>query len=317
MVEAVKISQLVKDNPTLHVVEGEEFLAKRVIKVSDISRPGLELTGYFDFYPKERIQLLGRTEISYSNHLDSESRSKVFERMCTSETPCFIISRGLPIPDELIVAAQKAGIPVLSSDMATTHLSSVLMEYLDEKLAPRKSIHGVLVEIYGMGVMIIGNSGVGKSETALDLVKRGHRLIADDRVDVYQRDEKTVVGEAPKILKHLMEIRGIGIIDVMNLFGAGAVKDKSDIQLIIRLQNWDPKANYDRLGFNEETKEICDVYVPQVTVPVKVGRNLAIIIEVAAMNFRAKKMGYDASKKFERNLTELISDNSHPEGEDK
>lgn len=310
MVDAVKVSQLVKDIPVLRVVEGKSFLSKRSVSVSDISRPGLELTGYFDFYPKERIQLLGRTEISYSARLDHDLRKRVFTKMCTPETPCFIISRELPIPSELVVAAENAHIPVLTSNIATTHLSSVLMQYLDEQLAPRKSIHGVLVEIYGMGVMLTGSSGVGKSETALDLVKRGHRLIADDRVDVYQQDDSTVIGEAPKILKHLMEIRGIGIIDVMNLFGAGAVKDSTEIQLIIRLQNWDPNTNYDRLGFEEDTRQIFDVDVPQITVPVKVGRNLAIIIEVAAMNFRAKKMGYDASEKFEHNLTELISDNS-------
>lgn len=312
MVDAVKVSQLVKDIPALKVIEGKNFLDKRSVSVSDISRPGLELTGYFDFYPKGRIQLLGRTEISYSARLDHDLRKRVFTKMCTPETPCFIISRGLPIPSELVEAAEKAHIPVLTSNMATTHLSSVLMQYLDEQLAPRKSIHGVLVEIYGMGVMLTGSSGVGKSETALDLVKRGHRLIADDRVDVYQQDDSTVIGEAPKILKHLMEIRGIGIIDVMNLFGAGAVKDSTEIQLIIRLQNWDPNANYDRLGFEEDTRQIFEVDVPQITVPVKVGRNLAIIIEVAAMNFRAKKMGYDASEKFEHNLTELISDNSKP-----
>lgn len=310
MVEAVKVSELVKYLPSLRVVEGKEYLDQKLIDTSDISRPGLELTGYFDFYPKNRIQLLGRTEISYSARLDHDLRERVFTKMATPETPCFIVSRGLPIPSEMLEAAEKENIPVLSSNMATTHLSSVITQFLDEKLASRKSIHGVLVEIYGMGVLIIGNSGVGKSETALDLVKRGHRLIADDRVDVYQKDDKTVVGEAPKILKHLMEIRGIGIIDVMNLFGAGAVKDSTEIQLIICLQNWDPKANYDRLGFNEKTREIFEVDVPQVTVPVKVGRNLAIIIEVAAMNFRAKKMGYDASQKFEQNLTELISDNS-------
>lgn len=313
MADAVTVEELVKNNPTLKVVEGDKFLQDRKIAVSDISRPGLELTGYFDFYPEERIQLLGRTEISYAAHLDHDLRLKVFTKMATDHTPCFIVSRDLPIPDELLQAAEMAKIPVLHSSMATTHLSSVLTQYLDEQLAPRKSIHGVLVEIYGMGVLIVGNSGVGKSETALDLVKRGHRLIADDRVDVYQKDEKTIVGEAPKILKHLMEIRGIGIIDIMNLFGAGSVKDSSEIQLITRLENWDPKSNYDRLGFNEQTQEIFGVKVPQVTLPVKVGRNLAIIIEVAAMNFRAKKMGYDASQKFEQNLTELISDNSQKE----
>lgn len=310
MVEPVTVKELVEANPTLKVIEGKDFLAKKTISVSDISRPGLELTGYFDFYPKERIQLLGRTEISYSGDLDHDERKKVFQEMATPETPCFVISRDLPIPPELSEAAKNAQIPVLQSRLATTRLSSLLTDYLDEKLAPRKSMHGVLVEIYGMGVMIIGNSGVGKSETALDLIKRGHRLIADDRVDVFQKDEKTVVGEAPKILKHLMEIRGIGIIDVMNLFGAGSVRDQSEIQLIIRLENWNPDTNYERLGLNENKKELVGVSLPQITIPVKVGRNLAIIIEVAAMNFRAKRMGYDASQKFKENLAELIADNS-------
>ncbi|GBG05390.1 HPr(Ser) kinase/phosphatase [Lactobacillus rodentium] len=313
MVEPVTVKELVKANPTLKVIEGENFLDQRVISVSDISRPGLELTGYFDFYPKERIQLLGRTEISYSKNLNHEARQKVFKRMATPETPCFVIARDLSVPQELIEACNQAKIPVLQSKLATTRLSSLLTDYLDEKLAPRKSMHGVLVEIYGMGVMIIGNSGVGKSETALDLIKRGHRLIADDRVDVFQKDEKTVVGEAPKILKHLMEIRGIGIIDVMNLFGAGSVRDQSEIQLIIKLENWNPDSNYERLGLNENKKELVGVSVPQITIPVKVGRNIAIIIEVAAMNFRAKRMGYDASKKFKENLAELISDNSKEE----
>lgn len=310
MINAVKLTDIVRDNPSLKIIEGKQYLTKKSVVVSDISRPGLELTGYFDFYPEERIQLLGKTEISYSAKLDHDIRSKIFKKMATDQTPCFIISRQLPIPKELLEAADKAKIPVLTCNMPTTRLSSVLTQYLDIKLAQRKSMHGVLVELYGMGVLIIGSSGVGKSETALDLVKRGHRLIADDRVDVYQEDENTVVGEAPKILKHLMEIRGIGIIDVMNLFGAGSVKDSSEIQLIIQLQNWDPDANYDRLGLQENVHEIFEVAVPQITVPVKVGRNLAIIIEVAAMNFRAKKMGYDASEKFKDNLTKLISDNT-------
>ena len=207
-------------------------------------------------------------------------------------------------------AADKNNIPILQSPESTTYVSSILTDYLRERLAKRMSIHGVLVEIKGMGVLLTGASGVGKSETALGLVHRGHRLIADDRVDAYQKDHDTVMGEAPKILRHLMEIRGIGIIDVMNLFGAGAVKNRTEIQLVIKLVNWDNNANYDRLGFNEDTREICNVPIPQITIPVKVGRNIESIIEVAAMNFRAKKMGYDATKVFDDNLANLIADNS-------
>lgn len=310
MVESVKLTKLIRDISVIKVYQGENFISDKNIAVSDIYRPGLELTGYFDFYPKQRIQLLGRTEISYAARLDHDLRKKVFDKMCTSETPCFLISRSLPIPDELKDAADAAKIPILQSSESTTYLSSILTDYLRQRLAKRTSIHGVLVEIKGMGVLLTGASGVGKSETALGLVQRGHRLIADDRVDVYQKDHNTVMGESPKILRHLMEIRGIGIIDVMNLFGVGAVKNRAEIQLVINLVNWDANANYDRLGFNENTREICNVSVPQVTIPVKVGRNIEIIIEVAAMNFRAKKNGYDAAQVFDDNLANLISDNS-------
>ncbi len=310
MVEAVKLKNLIRDNLIVHVYQGEQCVDDKKLSVSDIYRPGLELTGYFDFYPKQRIQLLGRTEISYAARLDHESRERVFNKMCTPETPCFLISRSLPVPEELKAAADKNNIPILQSPESTTYVSSILTDYLRERLAKRMSIHGVLVEIKGMGVLLTGASGVGKSETALGLVHRGHRLIADDRVDAYQKDHDTVMGEAPKILRHLMEIRGIGIIDVMNLFGAGAVKNRTEIQLVIKLVNWDNNANYDRLGFNEDTREICNVSIPQITIPVKVGRNIESIIEVAAMNFRAKKMGYDATKVFDDNLANLIADNS-------
>lgn len=310
MVESVKLKNLIRDNRIVHVYQGEQCVDGKNLSVSDIYRPGLELTGYFDFYPKQRIQLLGRTEISYAARLDHESRERVFNKMCTPETPCFLISRSLPVPDELKAAADKNDIPILRSPESTTYVSSILTDYLRERLAKRMSIHGVLVEIKGMGVLLTGASGVGKSETALGLVHRGHRLIADDRVDAYQKDHDTVMGEAPKILRHLMEIRGIGIIDVMNLFGAGAVKNRTEIQLVIKLVNWDNNANYDRLGFNEDTREICNVSIPQITIPVKVGRNIESIIEVAAMNFRAKKMGYDATKVFDDNLANLIADNS-------
>lgn len=310
--EPVKIADVVNEN-NLTVIVGEKYLTEKTVTISDISRPGLELTGYFDFYPYERIQLLGMTEISYANELTHEQRLSVFDQMCNEETPCFVVSRGLTPPEELLNKAEEHHVPVIGSNLPTTRLSSVLTEFLEFRLAERRSIHGVLVDVYGMGILIMGNSGVGKSETALELVKRGHRLIADDRVDVFQQDEKTVVGEAPKILNHLLEIRGIGIIDVMTLFGAGAVKAASSISLVVNLQNFDPNASYDRIGFADEFMQIFEVDVPKMTIPVKVGRNLAIIIEVAAMNFRAKKMGYDATKKFEENLALLIEDNSHKE----
>ncbi|MCD2256844.1 HPr(Ser) kinase/phosphatase [Agrilactobacillus fermenti] len=308
MVDKVSVKDLAQATH-LSVFSGKEFLANKFVTVSDISRPGLELTGYFNFYPEERIQLFGMTEISFSKNMTSDERFVVMSQMARPETPMFLVSRNLPAPKEMIEAATKHKIPVLGSKLPTTRLSSLLTEYLDRQLAERRSIHGVLVDIYGVGVMITGDSGVGKSETALELVKRGHRLIADDRVDVYQQDEQTIVGEAPAILKHLLEIRGLGIIDVMNLFGAGAVREETPIDLIVHLENWSADRNYDRLGSGEQYQSVFDVDIPKITVPVKVGRNLAIIIEVAAMNFRAKSMGYDATKVFEKNLNELIQQN--------
>lgn len=313
MTNTVKLTELINDNSNLRVLQGQECVAGKKITVSDVYRPGLELSGYFDFYPADRVQLLGRTEISYAARLDHDLRRKVFEKICQKETPCVLVSRNLPVPVELKEAAEAAGTPILISSDATTYLMSMITQYLAVKLAERSSVHGVLVEVFGMGVLLTGESGVGKSETALALVQHGHRLIADDRVDVYQRDHETVVGEAPRILKHLMEIRGIGIIDVLKLFGIGAIKDETEISLVINLTNWDSKANYDRLGFQENTRIICGIAVPQVTIPVKVGRNMENIVEVAVMNFRAKAMGFDAAKTFDENLTSLIAENSEEE----
>lgn len=318
MTNTVKLTELISDNSNLRVLQGQECVAGKKITVSDVYRPGLELSGYFDFYPADRVQLLGRTEISYAARLDHDLRRKVFEKICQKETPCLLVSRNLPVPAELKEAAEAAGTPILISNDTTTYLMSMITQYLAVKLAERSSVHGVLVEVFGMGVLLTGESGVGKSETALALVQHGHRLIADDRVDVYQRDHETVVGEAPRILKHLMEIRGIGIIDVLKLFGIGAIKDETEISLVINLTNWDSKANYDRLGFQENTRIICGIAVPQVTIPVKVGRNMENIVEVAVMNFRAKAMGFDAAKTFDENLTSLIAENTEEEkrGED-
>ncbi|ATO44370.1 HPr(Ser) kinase/phosphatase [Loigolactobacillus coryniformis] len=309
MVQSVKVSELVT-RANLEVYAGAEYLKQRQITVSDISRPGLELTGYFNYYPHDRIQLFGRTEISFAKKMMPEERLMIFRKMCGEDTPAFIVSRSLPVPTEMLQAAKEAGIPVLGSKLATTRLSSLMTDYLEGRLAERRSLHGVLVDIYGIGVLITGDSGVGKSETALELVKRGHRLIADDRVEVYEQDEQTLIGEAPAILRHLLEIRGIGIIDVMNLFGAGAVRSDTPIQVVMHLETWTADKNFDRLGNGEETMQIFDVTLPKITIPVKIGRNLAIIIEVAAMNYRAKTMGYDATKTFESNLNQLIQENT-------
>ncbi|ANZ63233.1 HPr kinase/phosphorylase [Secundilactobacillus paracollinoides] len=309
MADSVTVADLV-DNIRLDVLYGEDLLADRKITTSDISRPGLELTGYFNYYPAKRVQLLGITETSFAKGMTSDDLLQVMRQMCQPETPAFAISTQLEPPEELLQAAQESKIPVLGTKMTTSRVLSNMTNYLEGKLAERQSLHGVLVDIYGVGVLITGDSGVGKSETALELVKRGHRLIADDRVEVYQQDEQTLVGQVPAILAHLLEIRGIGIIDVMNLFGAGAVRSETDIDLIVHLESWSPDKKFDRLGNGDETQKIFDVIVPKISIPVKTGRNLAIIIEAASMNFRARSMGYDATKVFDDNLNRLIKQNS-------
>lgn len=293
----------------LDVYSGEDYLEKKV-KSSEISRPGLELTGYFNYYPHDRIQVFGMKEMTFTEKMTSIEKTMIFRRLCEDDTPCFVIARGLDVPDELLHAANEKHIPIVKSTISTSRLSGMISNFLESQLAERTSIHGVLMEVYGLGVLIQGNSGIGKSETGLELIKKGHRLIADDRVDIYRQDERTVTGESPKILEHLMEIRGVGIIDVMNLFGASAVRHHSQISLVVTLQDWSKDNKFDRLGSATETISLANVPVPKITIPVSTGRNVAIMIEVAAMNFRAKTMGYDATKKFEENLTKLISENS-------
>ncbi len=305
----VTVKELIKEMPYINFISGKEF-ADRPIEVSDLSRPAIELTGYFDFYPEERIQLFGATEISFLERLSSEVKREIFEKMCTPETPAFLISRGQEVPDELIEVTKKAEIPILISCRSTTRLSANVMHFLEERLAERMDQHGVFMDIYGMGVLIIGDSGIGKSETGLELVQRGHRLIADDRVQLYMVDESRIIGEAPYILRNMIEIRGLGVIDVMNMFGVGSVRESQELELVINLKHWEQGDVYDRIGNDVENKRFFNVDIPMINIPVKVGRNLATIVEIAAMNKRAKEMGYDATEIFEDRLTELIESNT-------
>ena len=293
----------------LKVVYGNESLFEKEITTADISRPGLEMTGYFDYYTPERIQLVGMKEWSYLIKMTSHNRHQVLRKMFQPETPVLIIARDLEVPEEMLLAAEEKQIAILSSRVPTSRLSGELSSYLDSLLAERTSVHGVLMDIYGMGVLIQGDSGIGKSETGLELVKRGHRLVADDRVDVFARDEMTLWGEPAEILRHMLEIRGVGIIDVMSLYGASAVKDSSQVQIAVYLENYTKEQTYDRLGNNGEEIEFCGVTIPRIRIPVKTGRNISVVIEAAAMNYRAKEMGYDATKTFEDRLTQLIGQN--------
>ena len=295
------------DKFKLELISGEEGI-NRPITMSDLSRPGLEMAGYFTYYPKERVQLLGKTEITFFEKLPEEEKKQRMLSLCTEITPAIILSRDLPIPPELIEASEENGVPVLRSPLKTTRLTSRLTNFLESQLAPTTAIHGVLVDVYGVGVLIIGKSGVGKSETALELVKRGHRLVADDCVEIRQEDQDTLIGSAPELIEHLLEIRGLGIINVMTLFGAGAVRSFKRITLVMSLELWEQGKQYDRLGLEEDTMKIIDTDVPKLTIPVRPGRNLAVIIEVAAMNFRLKRRGLNAAEQFTHKLADVIED---------
>ncbi|MGG3449717.1 HPr(Ser) kinase/phosphatase [Domibacillus aminovorans] len=291
----------------LELVSGEEGL-HRPIKMSDLSRPGLEIAGFFDYYPADRIQLIGMTELSFFQRLSSEEKKERMDKLCDYETPAIIISRNLSVPIELIEASEMFSVPVMRTKMTTTKFTSQLTNYLESMLAPTTAVHGVLVDIYGIGVLITGQSGVGKSETALELIKRGHRLIADDCVEIRQEDIDTLIGQSPELIEHLLEIRGLGIINVMTLFGAGAVLSHKRISLNVYLEQWHPKKQYDRLGIEDDKLKIIDSEITKLTLPVRPGRNLAVIIEVAAMNFRLKRMGVNAAQEFSDKLAGVISE---------
>lgn len=266
------------------------------ITTSDVNRPGLQLSGYMEYFGTDRIQIVGKVETTYLASLSPQERLKRLDNFFRTGFPCLVIARGLEPFDEMLTVSRKYGIPVFRTDDITSRFMSGLIRYLNLMLAPRISEHGVLVEVYGEGILILGESGVGKSETALELVKRGHRLIADDVVVIRRVSDQTLLGSAPESIRHFIEIRGVGILDVKNLYGMGAVKMLENINLVIKLELWKENKMYDRLGLEDQYTEILGISVPSLVIPVRPGRNLAIIVEVAAMNNRQKKMGYNAAK---------------------
>ena len=272
------------------------------IRTEDVNRPGLQLAGFFDYFVPQRIQMMGLVETTYLTNLTSEERRNSFERLFSYEIPALIVAHDLDVFPECLEMAQKYQRVVLRSPDSTTNLMSALISFLRHMLCPRITRHGVLVEVYGEGLLLMGESGIGKSETAIELVKRGHRLIADDAVEIRRFSKRKLVGTAPEMIRHFMELRGIGVVDVHRLFGMSAVKKESDIDLVINLELWKEDAVYDRLGLEEQTTKFFDVEVPSLTIPVKPGRNLAVIIEVAAMNNRNKKMGYNAALEFTKQI---------------
>jgi len=294
-VASVYLSELIKAFE-LEVIYDPGNMDQIRITVADVTRPGLQLAGYYEHFGPDRIQLIGNMEFAYLDKLSPEIRRKRLNALFAKNIPCLILTRNHEPHPELIPCAKRKKIPILRTEQATSEFMSSLVKQLNVELAPTISMHGVLVEVNGTGILILGESGVGKSETALEIVKRGHRLIADDQVEIRRVSDITLIGRAPEIIRHLIEIRGIGILDVKELFGVSAVKLQENIDFVINLELWDEKKVYDRLGINDESTEILGIKVPSITIPVGPGRNLAIIVEAAAINFRVKKMGHNAAK---------------------
>ena len=271
-------------------------LEKVKIVAPDISRPGMQLSGYFEHYEPGRVQIIGYTEFCYMQQMTPEHREEIYRRMIHEPVPCFIYCRDLE-PDEVFLqVANEAEVPVFNISKATSAFSAEIIRWLNVKLAPCISIHGVLVDVYGEGVLITGESGIGKSEAALELIKRGHRLVSDDVVEIRKVSEESLIGSAPDITRHLIELRGIGIVDVRSLFGVSSVKEDQAIDLVIHLEEWDKEKDYDRLGLDEEYTEYLGNKVVCHNIPIRPGRSLAIICEAAAVNYRQKKMGYNAAQ---------------------
>ena len=279
------------------------------ISSAELNRPGLQFVGFYEHFAYERPQVVGLVEMAYLESLSDELRRARLEQFFSYPIPCVILCRGMIPADDMMELAKAHDVALLRTDLPTTRFVVNAMNYLNRMLAPRATMHGVLVDVYGVGVLITGESGVGKSEAALELVKRGHQLVADDAVDVCRVTDNRLTGEAPANIRHFMEIRGIGIIDIKAMYGIGAVLMSKSIDLVIHLEPWKEKKAYDRLGLSQEFTTILDVKVPQLVLPVRPGRNLAIIIEVAARNFSLKSMGYSAAQELDRRLNEMMAEN--------
>ncbi len=298
---SVPIQKIVKDF-NLEVVYMPENEEEILVESPDVNRPGLNLSGFTEYFDKKRIQIFGLSEIAYLQKMPEEERKERIRSFFELKFPAAVVTRGLDIFDEIYECSRENGVVLLRTNDTTSSFLSGLLSYLNVELAPRITRHGVLIEAYGEGMLILGESGVGKSETAIELVKRGHRLIADDAVEIRRVSNRTLVGTSPENIRHFLELRGIGIINARRLFGMGAVKITEKIDMIVKLEIWNPDKVYDRMGLENETATILGIQVPSLTIPVKPGRNLAIILEVAAMNNRQKKMGYNAAQELMHNL---------------
>ena len=284
---------------TLYMPEGEVL-----VSCKDVNRPGLPLAGFFDHFEPQRIQVIGKVENLYLKHLGEEECHRRISDFLEKRPVAVVLTTNIGITQDALNCAREFNVPILRTSQPTSAFMSALIGTLSTRLAPRITRHGVLVEVYGEGILLLGDSGIGKSETAIELVKRGHRLIADDAVEIKRVSDKTLVGTAPEMIRHYVELRGIGIVDIRRIFGMGAVKMSEKIDLVIQIEFWDPEKSYDRFGTETEYIDIMGLKIPQYTIPVKPGRNLAVILEIAAMNHRQKKMGYNTGAELERKLME-------------
>ena len=298
---SISLSQLAEEFNLETVVVPENF-DKILVQTPEVARPGLALAGFYEIFEEERLHLIGNAEHRYLSGLDPEDRKKKIYDFIEARPNAVIFTSGLEIFEEMIDIAKTCNVPILRTEEKTSPIMASLIGSLNTYLAPRITRHGVLIEVYGEGLLILGDSGVGKSETAIELVKRGHRLIADDAVEIKRVSAKTLVGNAPEIIRHYVELRGIGIVDIRRLFGMGAVKESEKIDLVINLEPWIQGKMYDRLGLDEQKVDILGIKIPSITIPVRPGRNLAIILEIAAMNNRQKKMGYNTAEEFNKRL---------------
>ena len=305
---SVPLTQLVKEFQLEVAYASTDFSSIR-ITVEDVARPGLQLAGYFDHYEPMRLQVMGNVEMSYVSKFTPADRLAIFDRLFAYKFPALLIARDLPPHVEMLEMARKHNITILRTKEATSSIVSSIITYLKDALAPRITRHGVFVEVYGEGILLIGDSGIGKSEAAVELLKRGHRLISDDAVEIRRVSTSSLVGTAPELIRNYIELRGIGIINVAKLYGMGAVKLENDINLVVNIVPWNTQEAYDRLGLEDKFTEILGVKIPMYTIPITPGRNLAVILEVAAMNNRQKKMGYNAALEFTEQINRHFDEN--------
>lgn len=302
----VKLSKVVEKLNLKNLTPDVDMTEKKVM-VPDINRPALQLTGFFEHFAYERVQLIGCVEYTFLENVEEDEKEKIYDMLLSYKIPCIIFCRNLKPDDSLIEKAKKANVPVFSTETPTSAFSAEIIRWLNVELAPCISIHGVLVDVYGVGVLIMGESGIGKSEAALELIKRGHRLVSDDVVEIRKVSDETLVGTAPDITRHFIELRGIGIVDVKMLYGVQSVRETQNIDLVITLEEWDRDKEYDRLGLEEQYTEFLGNKVVCHQLPIRPGRNLAIIVETAAINHRQKSMGYNAAqelyKRVQQNMT--------------